>query len=197
MGELNTRYFKALLADKGMSLRDLAKVMGMNHSQLSLTITAGTRRLQLDEAAQLSQIFSRPLHEIVENAGVNVRPMAGRRVSVIGAVTGEGTVALHASDVVERTTAPEDIIGEVSAVQFRTAGTPLDWMDGWVCFYRPASEVAPDVLGRLCVARIKGGPVVVATVKRGYSDGTYNLSGPVTRESAHLEWAAPILLTRH
>lgn len=78
------------MADKKMSLRSLAAKMGMSHSQLSLTFS-GSRRMTLDEAAQLSQIFSVPLHTIVENAGVTVKGVGARRVNVIGAVNGDGT----------------------------------------------------------------------------------------------------------
>lgn len=197
VAEVNTRFFKALMSDKGISMRELAKLMGMNHSQLSLTISAGTRRLQLDEAAQLSQIFGVSLHRIVENAGVSVAPVAGRRVSVIGAVQGDGTLLPTPSDVVERTFAPEDLAGEVVAIQFRTGATSLDWMDGWVSFARPLSGIDPGALGRLCLVKLRGGPTAIATVKRGYVDGTYNLTGPFSRESVHLDGATPLLMTRH
>ena len=105
MSEVNRRYFDALLAEKKLSLRALAGRMGMNHSQLSLTFSGG-RRMTLDEAAQLSNIFGVPLHKIVENAGVTVKPTNGRRVPVIGVVRGDGTVELYDGSTIERTTVP-------------------------------------------------------------------------------------------
>jgi len=104
MNELNRRYFDSLMAGKKLSLRALAQKMGMTHSQLSLTFN-GARKLQLDEAAQLSSIFGEPLHRIVENAGVSVRPSSGRRISVAGVVRGYGTVEMHDDSVTERTVA--------------------------------------------------------------------------------------------
>jgi transcriptional regulator with XRE-family HTH domain len=196
MSEVNRRYFESLMSDKKLSLRALATKMGMNHSQLSLTFS-GARKLQLDEAAQLSQIFGEPLFRIVENAGVTVRPTSGKRIPVIGAVNGDGTVTEHAPGVIERTSAPEDIGQDAIAFQCRTAGSELNWMDGFVFFCRPHNGVDPALLGRFCYCRIKGGPSVVAAVRRGYQEHTFNLSGPFTKESAVLEWATPIILTRN
>ena len=118
---------------KKLSLRGLAKSMGMSHSQLSLTFS-GDRKLQLDEASQLSTILGEPLHRIVENAGVTVAPTGLARVSVIGAMGGDGIVALHAEGVIERTGAPRGIAADGVAVQCRTVGTALDWMDSWIFF---------------------------------------------------------------
>lgn len=195
MSEVNRRYFESLMADKRMSLRALAQKMGMGHSQLSLTFS-GARKMQLDEAAQLSQIFGEPLHRIVENVGVTVRPQTGARVSVVGVVAGDGTVAMHQNGVVERTSAPEGLPDEVVAVQVRAPGSPLDWMDGWVFFSRPPNGVDPAGVGRFCLVKIKDGPAAVAAVRRGYHEATYNLTGPLSRESVALDWSTPILATR-
>lgn len=194
--ELNRRFFDSLMAEKKLSLRGLAAKMGMGHSQLSLTFSGG-RKLQLDEAAQLSQIFNVPLYIIVENAGVSVKPIGGKRAQVIGTVLGDGAIELYDSSVIERTMAPEGMPDDTVAVQCRTAGTSLDWMDGSVLFLRRPDGIDPAYLGRLCMCKIKDGPVVLAMVKRGYRDNTSNLSGPYLRESVTLEWASPVILTRN
>lgn len=56
--------------------------------------------------------------------------------------------------------------------------------------------VEPDAIGRFCLAKVDGGPAVLATVRRGYREGTFNLSGPYTKDSERLEWATPILISR-
>jgi hypothetical protein len=196
MGQMNRRYFESLMADHDLSLRGLAQKMGMGHSQLSLTFS-GARRLTLDEASQLSQLFGQPLHKIVENAGVTVRPVTGRRVPVLGAVNGDGTVTMNPADVIERAEAPDDLPGDAVAVQARTSNTPLDWLDGAVFFLREPNGIAPDVLGRFALCQIKSGPAVVAGVRRGYQDGTYRLVGTFSRDNAELTAATPILLTRN
>jgi transcriptional regulator with XRE-family HTH domain len=196
MIEPNRRYFDALLAEKKLSLRGLAAKMGMSHSQLSLTFS-GVRKLTIEEAAQISKIFGEPIARVIENAGVTVRPERGRRVPVIGAVGGDGTVAMNKPKAIERATAPEDVPDDAVAIQFRTAGTPLDWMDGAVSFCRPFPGLTQGFIGRFCACQIRNGPLVMATPFRGYSENSCNLRGFYCGENIELDWAAPILLTRH
>lgn len=196
MSEVDRRYFESLMSDRRMSLRALAQKMGMGHSQLSLTFS-GARRPQLDEAAQLAEIFGEPLHRVVEALGTSVRSSSAARVPVVGVVNGDGTVTMHPKGVTERTTAPDGLATNVVGVQVRAPGSPLEWMDGAVFFCRPPDGVDTASLGRFCLVKIKGGPAAVAGVRRGYKDGTHNLTGPLTRESVVLEWASPILATRN
>lgn len=195
MNEINKRYFENLMADRKLSLRALAQRLGMNHSQLSLTFS-GARRLQLDEAAALSSIFSRPLTEIAEAAGVTTTPVAGKRAQVIGTIGGDGTVSLYGDKIMERVNAPDGLPPDCIAVQARTASSPLGWMDGWLYFCRPHDGVDPSLYGSLCLVKIKGGPTVVATVTRGYRENTFNLSGPYNAESERLESGTPVLLIK-
>lgn len=196
MNEINRRFFESLMQEKNLSLRGLAAKIGLGHSQLSLTFSGG-RRLTIEEAAQLSQIFGVPIHRIIEAAGVTTKPYHGKRVPVIGAMDSEGTVELYGKGVMERTDAPDLLPDNAAAVQCRTAGTSLDWMDGFVMFFRQADGIYPGHLGRFCLCQIKDGPAVVGTLKRGYRDGTVNISGPYHQDSAPLAWATPILITRN
>ncbi|HLV16014.1 MAG TPA: helix-turn-helix transcriptional regulator [Pseudomonas sp.] len=193
---VDRRFFDTLMAGKKLSMRALAARMGKTHSQLSLMFS-GQRRMQLDEAVQLSEILGAPLHRIAEAAGVGMVRANGRRVEVIGAMNGRGVVELYPAGVIERVTSPDASLPEdLIAVQARTADTPNAWMDGWVVFCMRSTEIEPDAVGRFCLARIKGGDTVLATVRRGYREGTYNLSGPVSADSVRLEWATPVLLAR-
>lgn len=192
---MNKDYFLNLMAGRRMSMRGLAQRMGMQHSQLSLTLN-GQRKMQLEEAAQLSQIFGVPLHQIVINTGIAVRPTSGRRTPVIGFVGTDGSVTMNGPDVIERTEAPDDLPDEAVAVQCRTAGSSLEWADGWVAFFRKAHAIDPEAIGRLSFVKIKDGPYALATVKRGYQPGTYNLSGIMSRQNVPLECAAPVLVVR-
>lgn len=47
------------------------------------------------------------------------------------------------------------------------------------------------------LAKIKDGPTVMATVKRGYRAGTHNLAGPYAQDNVALEAATPVLVTRN
>ncbi len=194
MNEINRRYFDSLMAGRSLSLRGLATKMGMSHSQLSLAL-GGNRKFQTDELVKISDIFGEPVTRVMENAGV--RMGSGRRVSVIGAGRGDGTVELYGKDVIERASLPEELPDNVAAVQFRTAGTPLEWLDGAVVFFREPTDLDPAALGRLAFCQIKGGPAVITGVRRGYRENTFNLFGPYNADSVTLETASPILVTRH
>lgn len=184
------------MRDKDLSLRALAKRMGLGHSQLSLTFS-GDRKLQLDEAVQLSSIFGVPLARIIQAMGVEAAPVGDSRVTVIGGVIGDGTVRPHDDGSVDRTSAPPGVPDDGVAVQFRTAGTPLEWLDATVMFCAKPDGISPSALGRLCLVQIKGGPMAVASVRRGYAENSYNLSGPHNRDSARLDWASVVLFSRH
>lgn len=195
MSNVNKRYFDSLMQGKEMSLRGLARTMGVSHSQLSL-VFSGARKLQISEAAQLASIFGEPLHRIVENAGVAVSSPHGRRVSVIGAMHGDGTVEVHPKGVIERTSAPEYIPEDGIAIQARTSGSALAWLDRFVFFCSAPGGLTAEILGRFAYAKIDGGPGVLATVQRGYEEGSYSLRGPYTADDVRLEFATPVLWTR-
>lgn len=199
MGEMNMpidrRFFESMMAQKKLSLRSLASRMGLQHSQLSLTFS-GSRRMQLDEAAKLAEIFSVPIQRIATAAGVANERMTGRRVDVVGVMRAGGVVELYDDGIVEKALAPEGLPEDAIAVQARTARTADAWLDGMVFFTTRSQMVEPDAVGRFCFAQIDGGPAVMATISRGYREGTYNLSGPCTRESERLAWAAPVVLAR-
>lgn len=192
---MNKDYFLTLMSGRRMSMRGLAQRMGMQHSQLSLTLN-GQRKMQLEEAALLSQIFGVPLNQIVANTGITVRPTSGRRTPVIGFVGTDGAAVMNGPDVIERTEAPDDLPDDAVAVQCRTAGSALEWADGWVVFFRKSAAIDPESIGRLSFVKIKDGPHAVATIKRGYQPGTYNLSGIMSRQNVPLECASPVLVVR-
>lgn len=196
---VDRRYFDNLLADRRMSLRQLASRMGMTHSQLSLTFS-GARRMQLDEAAKLARMFGVPLHQIAVAAGVAEAGRAGKRCPVVGIMRGDGVVSDN--EETERTTAPDSLPDDVVAIQARTAGSPMAWVDGWVFFCQPLEKmsngpVSAMAAGRFCLVRLKGGRQVLATIRRGYAEGRYALSGPYVDERAVIEAATPVLVTRH
>lgn len=196
MSEVDRRYFESLMQSQDLSLRSLAKRMGMSHSQLSLAFS-GDRKMQLQEAAQLSSIFGEPLHRIVEAAGVAVRPYTNSRVSVIGSTRGDGTVELYDETVIERTSAPSGMPEDTVAIQCRTGGSPLEWLDGWIFFCARPSGVDAAALGRFAFCRIKDGPACMASVRRGYKDNTFNLRGPYNADSVKLDVASVVVWTRN
>lgn len=188
---VDKRFFKALMAQQKLSLRAVATKMGMGHSQLSLTFS-GKRRMQLDEANQLAKIFGVPLARIAEAAGIT--GVSDMRLPMLGVMRGDGTVELL--DKPTRTPSPDGLPEGVIALQAHTADSVNAWLDGWSFFCVRPREVAGDAVGRFCYVKIASGPQVLATVRRGYQVGTFNLSGPYAAESVVLEWASPVLLSR-
>jgi transcriptional regulator with XRE-family HTH domain len=195
MSEINKSYFENLLANKRISMRALADRMGMSHSQLSVTFS-GKRRMQLEEAVTLSEIFGEPLTRIIEASGVPVGPVSGARLTVVGAAIGDGTVS-HIDETQAPSVGVPELPEDAIAIQCRTSESALAWMDGWILFCSKPSGVHGDSLGRFCFLKIKDGPAVLATIKRGYEEGTVNLSGPYSAENVRIEWATPIIATKN
>lgn len=73
---VDRKFFDELLASRNLSLRTLGPKMGRTHSQLSL-ILSGQRRMQLEEAVRLAEIFNVPLARIAEAAGYGRAPSQG------------------------------------------------------------------------------------------------------------------------
>lgn len=193
---MNRSYFDNLIKDNGMSMRGLAKTMGMTHSQLSLAFS-GARRLKLDEAVAMAGIFGVPLQVIAANAGTADQFDSGTRISVIGAMRGTGIVEPLEHGVAERVSVPAGFVAkDVVAVQARTGDTPLSWLDGvvWVC--RPARSV-DEGIGRLCWLTLPDGREVIATPRRGYAASRFNLTGPFQAENAEVASCRVVLLTLH
>jgi transcriptional regulator with XRE-family HTH domain len=184
-------FFKTLMAQHGLSLRTVASMMGLGHSQLSLTLS-DKRRMQLDEAALLAQIFGVPLARVAEAAGIAIGRDA--RIPLVGCMLGNGEVLVFKKK--EYSPAPDGLPEDVVVIQARTADSANAWLDGWNFYCQPPVDVAGDALGRFCYAQVVDGPIVLATVRRGYQSGTFNLSGPYAAESVYLEWATPVLMAR-
>ena len=53
------------------------------------------------------------------------------------------------------------------------------------------------MMGRFSIIKIKDGPWVAATIRRGYRAGTHNLTGPYAQDNVALEAATPVLVTRN
>lgn len=193
--DVKKSFFLDLLRDKRMSLRTLAKRMDILPSQLSLTFS-GVRRMQIAEAVKIAQVLGAPINEVMVNAGIEEARTDRRRCKVVGFLNGDCEVDAPADGVIDKTLMPEGLSSECEAIQARTVGTPMAWADGWV-FFSTEKQDPDDLEGRFVRAKIKDGPEVLATIRRGYEPGTFNLSGPRNLVSQRIDWAKAIVLTRH
>lgn len=193
---INGKFFRDAIKDKKLSIRAVAAKLGMkHHSQLSLMLS-GKRRMQLDEAISLSHLLGVTLNEIIANAGFPEVLQNGRRVPVVGILRGSGEVEDVPPDT-ERASAPHGLPDKCTAIQARTAETSLQWMDRWVFFLGEPAEATEALIGRLCKIKIKNGPCVLGMLRRGYAPGTWAVSGPYSADSVSVDWAAPVIITRH
>lgn len=123
--------------------------------------------------------------------------MARARATIVGIYNADGHVIPNPS--VERIILPDGVPDNCEAIQTRTEGTAMAWIDGFVTIAAPLSAEGIEALvGRYCRVKIKGGPEVLATMRRGYEPNTFNLAGPCgTLTNQTVEMAAPIYLTKH
>lgn len=87
----NSAWFAAKLSDKGMSQRQLARLMGIDASAVSLMLR-GRRKMDVKEAGEVARLLGVPVDEVLRHAGVAV-PVdhhAPGRVPVLGWADSDG-----------------------------------------------------------------------------------------------------------
>lgn len=166
--------------------------MGLDAAAVSLMLR-GKREMKLREAAEVARLMGVPAEEILQHAGLKVGS-GGTRLPICGTI--DGTAEVRWDNDLGDVQAPPGIDAS-GAIQCRTQGTPLDYMDRWLLFMAgPKKEgVQPEALERLSVVKIRNGLTGIAQVTRGYQRGRWDISGPaLTARDVDLEYAVPILL---
>lgn len=182
-GPIDTKWFKALLADKGVNQRKIAATLALDPSSVSLMLR-GKRRLQLPEAAAMANLLGVPLDDVLLHAGID--PEAGARDStpIMGWVGLDGEAHMRRPDGPKRVPAPAGMPEDAVALRYQGE----DAMDGWIAFYVPREEgIDAEAVGRLCVVQLAPagkGARYVRVLKRGYGRGLWTLGGIRAMESA-------------
>lgn len=192
---IDERWFKAQLAERELSIRQMARKMGLDHSALVLTFK-GRRRMQFNEAAQIANLLGVGVSQVLEHAGLQME--SPKQAAIVGYVDGEGEAHIRWENK-QRTAAATEMPPNTIAVQFRTAMSTLEYLDGWVAFFAPPKNgVSADHVGRLCIVGLKNGATYIGHLRRGYKRGRYNLSGlgNVGMEDAEAAWSCPIIAMR-
>jgi hypothetical protein len=188
---INTQWFTDRLAERRLSQRQLAKLMGVDSAAVSLMLR-GKRRMTLEEAAQLAVLLQSSTQEVLEAAGVPMN--AVRQVPVIGFKQADGTVVLTPEGTHDMVDAPPGLPGDAVAIQARTAGTDRQVVDGWL-YYLSERQHNPDkAVDTYAMVAIKNNGLLMRHVKRGYKRGTYNLSDEFgrTQQNVELAWVSPV-----
>lgn len=187
---IDTKWFSQQLAERGLSQRELARKLGLDQSAISLTFR-GKRQMKFAEAADIARLLGLPVSDVLKNAGVPLDE-GKQTVPLMGYMDGQGEVhCLHVENA-ERIVSPVPMPDGSAAIQCRTSGTPLEYMDGWMIFKERPTTQPP--LDQFCIVKIKGSIRTLGTLRRGYKKGRWNISGPaINVTDADLEWASPIV----
>lgn len=194
---IDGRWFTSALADRRISQRQFAKLMGVDPASIHRLLT-GKRPMRMDEATQIARLLSLPVADVLEHAGVRLQE-GQRMVPIIGYIDGQGEAHMSSDEDAEQIAAPQELPARAVAIQMRTAASALDAMDGWTLFTTLPDGISPDAVGRLCLVGLKGnGVALLRFVRRGYQKGRYNLVHPGLGElhDAPLDWATPVLHIR-
>lgn len=192
MTSVDQTWFTERLEHRQLSQRRLAKLMGLDPAAVSLMFR-GKRKIALEEASQLAVLLDVPVTEVLERAGLHVH--GERRIKMVGTLNASGEVSMSGEGAHDLVEAPPGVPSDCVAIQARTTGTDQEALDGWIYFVSNAHGSPGQTIGHLAMVAIKGNGVRFATVKRGYTRGTYNLINyrQEVTPNVELAWASPIL----
>jgi transcriptional regulator with XRE-family HTH domain len=191
----NKRFFDTILAERGVSQRELARKLHMDSGAVSRTF-AGKRAMKLHEAVNIANLLGVSLQDVLTNAGVRHSPAGERMVPIVGKMDGHGEVELNWRASKDHVTGPHDLPENSVAIIADTTRSPLELVDGWTFYLaQPRSDIGA-LVGKQVVAAIGGSKFVhMAWIKRSSKPARYNLVGDVLDgfKDVEIEWASPVL----
>lgn len=193
---INKPWFLDQLRARNETQASLARHLKVDRSQISLLL-AGKRRLQMDMAERIANFLRVPVEEVIENAGIKINRRSGSDVPVrlVGAL--DENMVVKPSAKGDESCVASGVPSGAVAVRARTAGTAIDWIDGWTFFFEPSSGVDPSLIAELCVAEDVNGVRRIGNLRRGYDEGTYNMVTPAGRvENLFIKNATRVLQIR-
>ncbi|WP_321336512.1 helix-turn-helix transcriptional regulator [Breoghania sp.] len=199
--KINTGWFKDRIADKRLSQRKVASLLGVDNSTLSLLLN-GRRRMRIDQASELARILSVSVADVMTNAGVptnerhTIEALPGE-IPIIGQIDGaDGATLSWDAGAERRVTVPIIAPETARAIQWRASTGRAAFCNGWIAVILPPAKPTPEsILDRYCVVAIKDGPTLIKTVRRGFSAGLFNLDGSdgATMHDVKLDWVSPVI----
>lgn len=148
-----------------ISQRALATRIEVDPASFSKTLN-GQRRLQIDEATKLADVFHCKLADVLENFGLT-RKDGVATVELLGCFDGTGLVTPH-----DWNAKVHDIFDpEVAkfALQSHVGGV----MDGWMYFFK--IEKSSIQLDQAALFALEDGTEVIGFARRGYLPGEYRI----------------------
>lgn len=191
---IDTDWFKQKLAERKLSQRQLAKLMNLDPAAITLTLR-GQRKMTNEEANFIASAIGVPVTEVLRQAGVEVLDDV-RAVPISAAVDRKSAVTLFPAKTHDKVMGPADCVAGTFAVQVRA---PSFVEDGWLLFVSPAQQEPEARLESLCLVTLKNGTQCIATLRRGYRKGTFNLITWPEHEQkmdADVAWASHVVWIR-
>jgi transcriptional regulator with XRE-family HTH domain len=204
-------WFQNQCKKNGITQRALARALKTDPPCVSRLIH-GRQKITLNQATIISQVFHCPLDDVLVAAGIKPPTLPTKETLEIKGWIGSDHKVHWGAPKGPRTAPKPSFVGRnVGVVRYQTLGSGLETMDGVFVYYQEssASGLSPDCIGRMCLVQglpksvaEAGGAVgkdeywYVATIKRGYSPGGYNLAsidGRMIAEDVAVERAWPVV----
>lgn len=166
---VDTAWFKDRLAGVNLSLRGLAKAIGLEPSAVSLTLN-GRRKMSVVEAGQIANVLGAPVEEVLRRAGGDLPVVSENLISVKEHVDGAGIVH-RGPGVGGPGMVSSPATGGAGLKAIRVMEGP---MRGWVLFYREGDGIHPRAVECLSVVQGMDGARRLGWLKPGLG-GTWAL----------------------
>jgi len=196
---MDTRWFKDKLDDRELSQRVLAKLLGVHPASVN-RLMHGRRPMRFDEAEVVAPLLGVRVSELIERAEIDLAGAAAEDATthLVGYIDGAGEAHIDWQDASISVPTLPDLPRSAVAIQWRTAMTQLDAIDGWAMYVERPNGQVEHALGRLSLVSLESDLLVAGFLRRGYLPGTYNVTGffPPHLENVRVRWASPVLLLR-
>jgi transcriptional regulator with XRE-family HTH domain len=164
---IKTDWFRARLAEREMSLRQLARDMELDPSAVSLMLR-GKRRMTMAEAKKIADLLVLPPTEVMRAAGVSIQEdMVSVPIKLH--FNARGVATQTQGD--KKMQAPFDTPKNAVAGQVRA---PSSQFDGWLFVISPVHGEPAKSIDRLVVAKL-GKELRLGVLRRGYEQESYTL----------------------
>lgn len=150
-------------------------------------------------AAILSSELKRSIHWLYLMGEISGETVGGYSEALLIGKVGAGAQVerLDHPDVLAGIPLPPDLDAPNAAIIEGDSQHPLE--EGWLILYGPENQgIYDSCIGKLCVVKVKDGPTLLKTLKRGSRKGLWNLESwnAKTREDQKIEWAARVMVIR-
>ena len=185
-------WFQTKLDERDLSMRALAKIMGVDPSTVSLMIR-GLRGLNMDNAQKMATIFNVTVAEVYKRAGLPIEDEA-RTIPVAMYVDRKARWHEIPVEARDNISAPYDTPSSAYAVQVRTG----EQHDGWLMIVDGGKLPPEKCLGALCSYCDANGNISHGILRRGYRSDRYNVSRNLIAVETDVTdvdiiWASPVL----